>query len=204
MDLTTGTSGPPAPLAAKRRVRNLLIDGALQLRLAAYLVAVAGALCAALAWMLWDAYQETSRVVALSSPDAGDALATLFADGDRGKLLVLTGALAVVLVLLLVSSLVVTHRIAGPAFALRRACQEIARGDLAPPRPLRSGDLLQELGEDFATMVASLRARDAQERAAVSGAAAVLRAPGSSAAAHAEVAAMLERLAAEKAKRLSP
>jgi methyl-accepting chemotaxis protein len=204
MDLKTGTSGQPAQLAAKRRVRNFLIDTSLQLRLAAYLVAVAGALCAALAWMLWGAYQETSRVVALSSPDVGDALATLFADGDRTKIVLLAGALAAVLVLLLFSSVVVTHRIAGPAFVLRRACQEIARGSLAPPRPLRSGDLLQDLGEDFAAMVDALRARDAQERDAVVRAAAALRAPDASPAQQAEAVAVLERLAAEKEQRLAP
>jgi methyl-accepting chemotaxis protein len=204
MDLTIGTSGEAAPPTAKRRVRNYLIDTTLQLRLAAYLVAVAGTLCAALGWMLWSAYQETSRVVALSSPDAGDALASLFADGDRARIVLVAGALAVVLLLLLVSAVVVTHRIAGPAFALRRACREIAAGGLASPRPLRSGDLLQDLADDFAGMVEALRAREAQEREAIVRAAAALRAPDATPAARAAAAALLERLATEKDERLAP
>jgi methyl-accepting chemotaxis protein len=185
-------------------VRNYLIDTTLQLRLAAYLVAAAGALCAALGWMLWSAYQETSRVVALSSPDAGEALATLFADGDRARIVLLAGALATVLVLLLVSAVVVTHRIAGPAFALRNACRAIGAGGLAPPRPLRSGDLLQDLAEDFAGMVEALRAREALEREALIRAAAALRAPDATPAGRAAAAALLERLAADKDERLAP
>ena len=204
MDPTTGTIGAgAAPTATKRRVRNFLIDTSLQLRLAAYLVAVAGALCGALGWMLFDAYRETSRVVALSSPDAGDALARMFEAGDRTRLVLLAGALAVVLAALLVLAVVVTHRIAGPAFALRSACREIAAGALAPPRPLRSSDLLRDLADEFAGMVDALRAREARERDAVARAAATLRAPDSTPAARADAAAELERLAAEKNRRLA-
>lgn len=205
MDLTIPTpdeaaATPPTP---KRRVRNYLLDTTLQLRLGAYLVAVAAALCAALGWMLWGAYAETSRVVALSSPDAGEALATMFAAGDRTKIVALAAALGVVLLLLFASSVVVTHRIAGPAWALRRACRTIAGGRLGRPRPLRSGDLLQDLAEEFGAMVEALRRSEREERDAIARAAAVLRADATPAE-RAEAAAVLERLAARKEQRLAP
>lgn len=205
MDTTTAT--PPdasARTAPRRRVRNFLLDTSLQLRLAGYLVAVAGGLCAALGYLLFRAYQETSRVVALSAPDAGDALAHAFARGDLSRIVALAAALAVVLVVLLVSSVVVTHRIAGPAFALKQACQEVGAGRLARPRPLRSTDLLRDLGEALAAMIDALRAREARDRDAIAGATAVLRAPQVSEAERVAALAALDRLAAEKGRRLAP
>ena len=70
----------------KRRLRNFLLDAKLQLRLASYLIGVGVALSLGLGILLWRAYQETSRVVALSDPDAGDSIALAYgAESAVGK-----------------------------------------------------------------------------------------------------------------------
>jgi hypothetical protein len=79
----------------------------------------------------------------------------------------------------------------------------VAEGHLAVPRPLRSRDLLQDLGEDVAGMVEALRAREARERELVAEAAATLRDPGAPPEQRAAAAEMLERLAREKEARLA-
>jgi len=206
---TTGErieSAPPPPASAasgrgQRRLRNFLVDGPLQLRLAAYLVAVAVILSVGLGWLLWDAWRETSQVIALGTPD-GEALSQALASEDHGRLLAVAGALSGVLLCLLAAAVVVTHRIAGPAFAIARTCRLVGEGRLARPRPLRAGDLLVDLAEDVGAMVDALRAQEARERDAAQAAAAALRDPSATPEARAAAAEALERLVAEKEARL--
>jgi hypothetical protein len=183
-------------------VRNYLLDTGLQLKLASYLVAVATVLSVGLGWLLWSAYRETSRVIALGDLEAGDSIATALAAEDRGRIVLVAIALAGVLVCLLAAAVVITHRIAGPAFVLRRTCREIADGSLARPRPLRDHDLLVDLADAVAAMVEALRAREAADRDALARLAATLRDRAASPDARAAAAAELERLAAEKEARL--
>jgi methyl-accepting chemotaxis protein len=197
------TPAPDDPRPPKRRVRNYLLDTGLQLRLASYLVAVATLLSLGLGWLLWSAYRETSRVVALGDPDVGESLAAALAAEDRARIAFVAIVLAVILVCLLGAAVIVTHRIAGPAYVLRNACGRIAEGDLSRPRPLRSHDLLVDLADAVSAMVDALRGREQVEREAVARAAAVLRDPGATADARAAAAAELERLAAEKEARLA-
>ncbi len=196
---------PVAPPAEppRRRFRNYLLDGALQLRLASYLLAVAVALSAGLGWLLWTAYRETSRVVALGDPLAGESLAQALAAEDRGRIGLVAVVLAAVLPCLLAAAVVVTHRIAGPALVLSRACRDVAAGRLAPVRPLRARDLLVDLAVDVGAMVDAIREREAREREELARAAALLRDPGAAPEARAAAAASLEALAAEKDARLA-
>jgi methyl-accepting chemotaxis protein len=202
---------PPGPAAAgasaggkppTRKLRNYLLDTSLQLKLASHLVAVATALSLGLGWLLWNAYRETSRVVALGDPDAAETLAAALAAEDRARMLIVAVALVGVLVCLLGAAVVVTHRIAGPAFVLGRTCQRIAEGDLTPPRPLRARDLLVDLAADVARMVEGLRAREALEREVIARVLAALREGGADPQRRALAVAELEALAAEKGTRL--
>jgi nitrogen fixation/metabolism regulation signal transduction histidine kinase len=97
-----------------------------------------------------------------------------------------------VLVCLLLAAVVITHRVAGPAFAIARTCREVGEGRLRRPRPLRARDLLVELGQDVAAMVDALREREAEERDLASAAAATLRDPAAAAEARAAAAAALD------------
>jgi hypothetical protein len=192
-----GPSGPP-----KRYVRNYLLDTGLQLRLASYLLAVAVALSLGLGALLWSAYRETSRVIALGEPDVGDSIAQALAHEDRWRMLLLVAALSAVLIFLLLASVVITHRIAGPAYVIARTCRAVTEGSLARPRSLRSHDLLVDLADDVAGMVDALRDREERERDIVARAAATLKDPSSTPAARAAAAEDLDRVASEKDARL--
>lgn len=203
-------AAPPAPAAApptpaetpRRLLRNYLLDTPLQLRLASYLLGVAILLSAGLGWLLWSAYRETSRVVALGDPAGGAPLAQALAAEDRGRIALVAVGLVAALVGLLVAAVMVTHRIAGPALVLRRTCRDVAEGRLAPARPLRARDLLVDLAADVGDMVEALRARERRERDELARAAACLRDPASPPAARAAALAAVETLAAEKDTRL--
>src|SRR5512133_2049858 len=172
-----GAAAPARP--PKRHVRNYLLDTGLQLRRASSLLAGAVALSIGLGWLLWSAYRETSRVIALGEPDVGDSIAKALAHEDRWRMFLVAAALSAVLMALLLASVVITHRIAGPAFVIGRTCRQVAEGNLARPRRLRNHDLLVDLADDVAGMVDALRDREERERAAVARAAATLRDPGS-------------------------
>lgn len=188
--------------APKRKLRNYLLDTGLQLRLASYLLAVATVLSVGLGYLLWSAYRETSRVVALADPEVGESIAAALAAEDRWRIVLVSGALAAVLLCILGASVVITHRIAGPAFVLRRTCQQVADGNLSRPRPLRDHDLLVDLADTVSGMVDALREREAADASAMGRAARTLRDPSAGADARGSVAAELERLAAEKEARL--
>lgn len=182
----------------KRYIRNYLLDTGLQLKLASYLLAFAVALSLGLGWHLWTAYRETSEVVALAAPEVASALAS----EDKWRIVQVSMILVLVLACLLGASVVITHRIAGPAFVIRRTCTNVAEGNLSRPRPLRNHDLLVELADAAAVMVDALRDREAQDREALLRGAAALRDPDASPDARAAAAAELERLASEKETRL--
>ena len=195
------TAGP-ADGRGRRRMRNYLLNAPLQLRLASYLLGVGVALSLGLGFLLWRAYQETSRVIALSDPDAGDSIALALASEDRFRIVIIAVTLGGVLLCLLGSALVISHRIAGPAFAIGRTCRQVAEGHLAAPRPLRPRDLLVELADDVAGMVGALREREAREREVTLSAASVLRDPAASPEGRSVAAEALERVSREKGERL--
>jgi signal transduction histidine kinase len=195
----------PEPAAkARRHVRNYLLDTSLQLRLASYLLGAATLLSLGLGWLLWSAYRETSHVLELADPSVGAALGTALAQEDRFRIVAVAVALVLVLCCLLGAAVVVTHRIAGPAYAIARTCRRVADGDLTEPRPLRSRDLLVDLGDEVSAMVRELRAREARERDLLAAAAEVLRDPFSPAQTRQELARQLESLASDKERRLTP
>jgi hypothetical protein len=193
---------PAAEPKPRRHLRNYLLDTGLQLRLASYLIAVATALGLGLGWLLWKAYRETSAMLELYP--VGAALERELARGDRFRIVAVAAALAVLLLCLLVAAVFVTHRIAGPAYAIRRVCKRVGEGDLGEPPPLRTGDLLSELRDEVAEMVHALRVREGRERETIAAAARILRDPLAAAPARQEAARELEALAADKERRLKP
>ena len=75
----------------------------------------------------------------------------------------LTSALSLLVVLIALSGIVVTHKIAGPIYKMKRQIREVGKGKLQIPAPLRKGDDLVEFFEAFETMVRSLRQRQQVE-----------------------------------------
>ena len=75
----------------------------------------------------------------------------------------LGGVLAALVVLLGLGGIVVTHKIVGPIFKMKRLLREVGDGNFHVQGRLRKGDELQEFFEVFATMVEKLKARQEVE-----------------------------------------
>ncbi|MGZ3450329.1 MAG: HAMP domain-containing protein [Polyangiales bacterium] len=96
---------------------------------------------------------------------------------------ILLGTVASALLLLVIiiglAGIVITHKVAGPIFKMKKLLKDVGEGKLVVPGKLRKGDELVEFFDVFATMVEKLRVRQeveiqmvdaAIEKAAASGA----------------------------------
>lgn len=61
------------------------------------------------------------------------------------------------------AGILVTHRIAGPVFKMKRQLRDLGHGKLTMPAPLRKGDELVHFFSTFEDMVRSLRSRQERE-----------------------------------------
>ena len=147
--------GPAAVTAGHIFRRRYLIDPKRQLRTAIMTTSAATALVilANLGFgMLWT--NQTSFLSAVA-PQLEPVI-----EAQETTILFATAALSVAVVLLvLVKTIVETHRTAGAVFAVRQRIERVAAGDLRVNLRLRRNDNLGDLVEPFNRMVASLRDR---------------------------------------------
>jgi methyl-accepting chemotaxis protein len=72
---------------------------------------------------------------------------------------ILVGALGLFVVLVALGSILVTHRVAGPVYKMKRLIGEVAEGRLREPGKLRRGDELVEFFTAFDSMLRALRSQ---------------------------------------------
>ncbi len=89
--------------------------------------------------------------------------ANSLAEHQRTLLFSLVLALGVLVVSIGLAGIVVTHKIAGPVYKMKRLLREVGDGRLVMRERLRKGDELQHFFEAFEGMVGDLRARRSAE-----------------------------------------
>ncbi len=82
---------------------------------------------------------------------------------QRTMFITLTTALTLLVVLIGLAGIMVTHKVAGPIFKMKRQIREVGEGHLRIPNKLRKGDELVDFFEAFETMVINLRSRQQSE-----------------------------------------
>lgn len=82
---------------------------------------------------------------------------------QRTIMLTLIGALSALVVFVAFAGIVITHRVAGPIFKMKRQIRELGEGKLRMPGKLRKGDELVHFFEQFEDTVKNLRAHQAAE-----------------------------------------
>ena len=102
---------------------------------------------------LWGA-METQEIIA-SNPHLAEQMRAI---DHRSALLLASASLAVFLIVV-VRSIMLTHRTAGAAFNLRRCLNRVASGDYDTALWLRAKDNLRQLQDPFSRMMQSLRSR---------------------------------------------
>jgi methyl-accepting chemotaxis protein len=139
----------PAPATDSKRFqrKTVLVKRALQLK---YIGMVFLSVLVASLIVGGDVYYSLTRVLLTECPSASDQVVQFNA--------VLMVKTALYLGLMLLISLYVSHRFAGPIYRFERSAQTVAAGDLTHRVSLRTGDELMELQEEFNGMVAGLQA----------------------------------------------
>jgi len=103
-----------------------------------------------------DVYYSLMRVMLTECPSVTDRVVQF-----NTVLLVKIG---LYLGLMLLISLYVSHRFAGPIFRFEKSCQSLSAGDLTHRVALRTGDELMELQEEFNAMAGALQALVQKDR----------------------------------------
>jgi hypothetical protein len=148
----------------QRRFRNLLLDKRFQLKYTLAVVVITGALSIVLGFFLYRSQQETSQVALVGLDEDVKASISEELDAEDHKVLfTLVACLGGMVLAMTFLGIVATHKIAGPAFAVRRNLSRIADGELPQVRALRPGDELQSVGEELQRMVGTLRAREQRD-----------------------------------------
>lgn len=78
-------------------------------------------------------------------------------------MLTLVGVMLLLVVGIFVAGIMVTHKVAGPIFKMKRMIRDVGEGRLRIPGKLRKGDELVHFFDAFDQMVRSLRARQENE-----------------------------------------
>ena len=82
---------------------------------------------------------------------------------QRILFVMLTSTLSLLVVLIGLAGIVVTHKVAGPIYKMKRHIKDVGEGKLRFVSRLRKGDDLVDFFEAFGTMVTSLRCRQEAE-----------------------------------------
>ncbi|MDD5655791.1 MAG: methyl-accepting chemotaxis protein [Elusimicrobia bacterium] len=139
--------------AQKFQRRTVLVKRALQLK---YIGLVfLSVLCATLI-IGGDIYYHMYRLIAAEAPSLAGAAAQF------NSIIVVKVILYLALMLLI--SVFVSHRFAGPIYRFEKSAQAVAKGDLTHRVCLRTGDELMELQEEFNAMIAGLQVMVRKDR----------------------------------------
>lgn len=133
--------------------KTVLVKRALQLK---YIMMVFLSVLVASLIVGGDIYYSLSRALLTECPGAADRVAQF-----NTVLMVKT---AMYLGLMLLISLYVSHRFAGPIYRFEKSAQTVGGGDLTHRVSLRTGDELMELQEEFNGMAAALQALVQKDR----------------------------------------
>ena len=160
----------PSEGAPKRKLRNYLLDRRFQLKYTSMVVGVTlivASLLGAVAYSESKGQTEALQIQLAVQPDLDPQVAAhLDAFGKQRDRQMLGGILAGIALLtfaLGLTGIVITHKIIGPAYRIRKLLATVAKGHLKVDGHLRRGDELQDVFGAFNDMVTSLRSRQAEE-----------------------------------------
>lgn len=150
----------------KRKLRNFLLDWRFQLKYTGMVVAVTVLVAGVLGSFAYSYSRgqtemlTASKLVEQGVDDVAAAeIHSMARDEDRRVLAGIIGGILALALALGLTGIVVTHKVVGPAFKIRRLFGEVADGKLKVESRLRKHDELQNVFEAFIKMVDSLRAK---------------------------------------------
>jgi methyl-accepting chemotaxis protein len=175
----------PSQGAPKRKLRNYLLDKRFQLKYTSMVVGVTlvvASLLGAVAYRESKGQTEALQIQLAAQPDLDPKMASSLdawgKERDHQMLLGILGGIALLGLALGLTGIVITHKLVGPAYRMRKLLATVAKGHLRVDGALRKGDELQDVFHAFNDMVNTLRSRQAEEIAQLDAALEKARAHG--------------------------
>jgi hypothetical protein len=163
-----------------RRLRNFLIDSRYQLRWVFRVIVTISVIVSVLGYLLYRTVADaTDQMLAQKMADIEltqssiDAFIKQSHDDKTTTLWILVVTLFALVVILSLATIVITHKIAGPLYKMRRVFASISGDNLRLWDKLRRGDELKEVFDELADMLSRLREhrrRDTEDLEALSNA----------------------------------
>lgn len=185
----------------QRKIRNYLLDRRFQLKYTGMVLFVTVTVASILGYVAYrfsrgQTEALTAHIAAQSDLDEGTAgdLERFAEQEDRKVRNAIVFGVACLALALGVTGIVVTHRVVGPAYRMRRLFEHVGRGRFEVTTGIRKGDELQDLYRSFAEMVESLRGQRAEEIAQLEEALRNMEAGGVDSDYLRELRALLERI----------
>ncbi|MBW1871702.1 MAG: hypothetical protein JRJ19_06535, partial [Deltaproteobacteria bacterium] len=154
----------------------------------------------------FETSRENSQLLTLDDPELDAEMQAELAKEDekirahnRKTLFVLVLSLGGLVLALTFLGIIITHKIAGPAYAMRLKMSQIADGKLPIVRPLRKGDELKAVAEELRRMANNLRDREIKDVEALTKAITSLKDDGSD---NTKIIADLEVILRQKEERI--
>ncbi len=197
-ELSTQTKPP-----IKRHMRNYLLDPRFQLKYTGMVVGVSVVIASVLGYFAYDYSKGQTEALTIQmamqpdlDPEVASDLEGFARELDQKVLMSIIGGILLLALALGFTGIIVTHKLVGPAYKMRRLLREVADGKLKVVGGLRKGDELQELFEAFAVMVEALRDAQSNEVAALDAALAAARERGIEDEALASIVSVRDRMQA--------
>ena len=154
----------------QRRMRNYLIDRRFQLKYTGMVLFVTVSVASGLGYVAYGLSQgqtEALTAAIAAQPDLDADTASYLEEGaqqeDRKIRNAIVAGVFLLTVALGLTGIIVTHRVVGPAYRMKRLFAHVGEGKLEVVTGIRKGDELQELFHSFADMVESLRDQRSEE-----------------------------------------
>lgn len=158
----TQTMPKPAGGPPKRQLRNYLLDTRFQLKYTGMVVGVTLAVATVLGYLAYQQSRGQTEMMQIDamtadSPETAAFIMEQAEDYDRNMLLAIAGGIVALVVSLGITGILVTHRVVGPAYKLKRLFQDVSTGHLRVYGKLRQGDELWDVFVEFEKMIEKLR-----------------------------------------------
>jgi HAMP domain-containing protein len=154
----------------QRKLRNYLLDRRFQLKYTGMVLLVTVSVASGLGYLAYRfSHQQTEALTAQiaaqpdMAPETADNLEAFAQEEDRRIRNAIIVGVALLTLALGLTGIIVTHRVVGPTYRMRRLFAHVADGHLEITTGIRKGDELQELFHSFAEMIESLRDQRGEE-----------------------------------------
>lgn len=161
------TSMPPA----KRRLRNYLLEPRFQLKYTLMVVGVTVLVASALGFLAYRYSRGQTEMMSITRMESQGDLDPRFVSfieeearkADRNVLAGIVAGIATLALALAATGIVVTHKLVGPAYKIKRMLGDVRDGHLKIEGRLRKGDELQDVFDAFEEMINALRSEQERE-----------------------------------------